>query len=183
MTAAASWWIRPQQPAARLGLKGPDAAHLLQDAGIAIPETPNAVRRSGVASLPGLDRCLRLGNSEFLLEQDQGSDAIERIRSLANTAAMRAWCVLRSDYSALIGGTALFDQLARISSFDFERLLHTPDQVVMTLCADISATLVLDGAGPAPELRLWADASFGPYLEQTLHSLSTITASSHGEPA
>ena len=99
---------------------------------------------------------------------------------------MRAWCVLRSDYSALIGGGAAFQQLSRIASFDFEQLLQTPDRVVMTLVADISITAVLDDANAsAPRLRLWADASFGTYLQQTLHSLSTIppTASSHGEPA
>lgn len=184
--SALSWWIQPQRPAARLGLKGADAARLLLDCGIAIPDSPNAVTHGDAARLAGLSRCLRLGNSEFLLEEDQDSGAIERIRTQASASAMRAWCVLRSDYSALVGGAALFDQLARIASFDFRQLLHTPTQVVMTLVADISITATLEDARAAePRLRLWADASFGRYLDQTLHSISTIppTASSHGEPA
>ncbi|HXS29964.1 MAG TPA: hypothetical protein VN755_03935, partial [Steroidobacteraceae bacterium] len=96
------------------------------------------------------------------------------------------WCVLRSDYSALVGGVSVFEQLSRMASFDFRQLLQTPDRVVMTLVADISITAVLEDASTsAPQLRLWADASFGIYLEKTLQSLSTIppTASSHGEPA
>ena len=182
--SAPSWWMQPQRPSARLGLKGADAARLLLDCGIAIPDSPNAVTH--VYGVAGLSRCLRLGHSEFLLEEDQHAGAIERIRTRAGAAAMRAWCVLRTDYSALIGGAAVFDQLSRIASFDFRQLLHTPERVVMTLVADISMTLVLEDAiASAPRLRLWADASFGTYLEQTLHSLSTIppTASSHGEPA
>ncbi|HXR51748.1 MAG TPA: hypothetical protein VN762_06385 [Steroidobacteraceae bacterium] len=184
--SAPSWWMQPQRPSARLGLKGADAARLLLDCGIAIPDSPNAVTHGDGASLAGLSRCLRLGHSEFLLEEDQHAGAIESIRTQAGAAAMRAWCVLRTDYSALIGGAAVFDQLSRIASFDFRQLLHAPERVVMTLVADISMTLVMEDAiASAPRLRLWADASFGTYLEQTLHSLSTIppTASSHGEPA
>jgi len=171
-----SWQIRPQQPAARLGLKGADAARLLLDCGIAMPDSPNAITH-GSGSLAGLSRCLRLGNSEFLLEEDTPSGAIDRIRTQAGATAMRAWCVLRTDYCALIGGTDMFGQLSRIASFDFPQLLHAPDRVVMTLLAGISVTAVLEDANaPAPQLRLWADASFGTYLEHTLHSL-------HGEPA
>jgi sarcosine oxidase subunit gamma len=125
----------------------------------------------------GLNRCLRLGNSEFLVEADSPSGVIERIRTQADAAAGRAWCVLRTDYCALIGGTDMFGELSRIASFDFPQLLHAPDRVVMTLLAGISVTVVMEDANaPAPQLRLWADASFGTYLEHTLHSL-------HGEPA
>ena len=43
----------------------------------------------------------------------------------------------------------------------------------MTLLADISVTLVIESLDPAtPQLRLWADASFATYLQQTLQSLS-----------
>ena len=174
--SAPFWQIQPQQPAARLGLKGADAARLLQDCGIAIPDSPNAITRCDAGSTAGMSRCLRLGNSEFLLENDSPLGAIERIRTQAGAGGIRAWCVLRTDYSALIGGTALFGQLSRIASFDFPQLLHTPDRVVMTLLAEISVTAVLEGDASAPQLRLWADASFGTYLEHTLHSL-------HGEPA
>ena len=180
-----SWWVQTQHPAARLGLKGVDAARLLGDCGITIPDSPNAVTHGDAAS-PGLSRCLRLGNSEFLLEEDRHADTIERIRTQADATAMRAWCVLRSDYSALVGGVSVFEQLSRMASFDFRQLLQTPDRVVMTLVADISITAVLEDASTsAPQLRLWADASFGIYLEKILQSLSTIppTASSHGEPA
>jgi hypothetical protein len=173
-------WFRAQHPAARLGLKGPDAPRLLQQAGVSIPEVPNAIARpSGV---PGLSRCLRLGHTEFLLEQDEGHDAIARLHALAADEP-RAHPVLRCDYSVVLGGRALFDAMARICSFDCPSLLTRPHSAVMTLAAGISVTLALENADiTTPELRLWTDASFGTYFEQTLHSLSSPSASSHGEP-
>lgn len=177
------FWFQPQRPTARMGLKGADAARLLQQAGIDVPGVANSITHPRSDSGT---RCLRLGNTEFLLEQDAGSDAIERVRALAGTADLRAWPVLRTDYCVLLGGPALFERLSHIASFDFETLDSTADRVVMTLAADISVTLALDSAGPAPpQLRLWTDASFGIYLEETLQTLSHdySTASRHGDPA
>ena len=180
---AQSFWFQPQHPAARLGLKGADAARLLQQAGIDVPGVANAITHPrGDAGT----RCLRLGNTEFLLEQDAGSETIERVRTLAATGDFRAWPVLRADHCLLLGGPALFERLSHVASFDFETLAGSPDRVVMTLAAEISVTLALDGGDPThPQLRLWADASFGTYLEQTLRTLSQdySTASRHGDPA
>lgn len=180
---SAEFWFRAQRPAARLGLKGPDAPRLLQQAGVAIPEAPNAIAR--YAGDSGLSRCLRLGHTEFLLEQDTGGETIERLRTLA-AAEPRARPVLRCDYSVALAGSGLYDALARICSFDFASLRAAPDSAVMTLAAGISVTLALDSAisadHAAPMLRLWCDPSYGTYFEQTLDSLSAPSASSHGEP-
>jgi hypothetical protein len=180
---SAQFWFRAQRPAARLGLKGPDAPRLLQQAGVVIPEVPNAISRA--TGHGGLSRCLRLGHTEFLLEQDSGDDVIERLRALA-AADPRARPVLRCDYSVLLGGSGVFDALSRICSFDCPSLLSVPHTAVMTLAAGISVTLALDSADgadrAAPALRLWTDASYGTYFEQTLRSLSSPSASSHGEP-
>lgn len=180
--SAPPFWFRPQRPAARLGLKGPDAARLLHQAGIDVPAVANAITHPRDEAGT---RCLRLGNTEFLIEQDDGADTIDRVRTLAGTGDFRAWPVLRTDYCVLLGGPALFERMSHIAAFDFETLSGTPHQVVMTLAADISVTFVLDGfANAHPQLRLWADASFGTYLEQTLHTLSRdySTASRHGDP-
>ena len=136
----AHFWFRARRPAARLGLKGPDAPRLLQQAGVLVPE-PNAITRTAGDS--GLSRCLRLGYTEFLLEQDTGTEAIERLRAFA-AAEQRARSVLRCDYSVLLGGSGLFDELARLCTFDFASLQARPHTAVMTLAAGISVTLALD---------------------------------------
>jgi hypothetical protein len=177
--------MHPVRPAARLGVKGPDAPAVLEQAGIVIPHHANSITRAGDAPLAGLSRCLRLGHTEFLLEQDEGSDALRAVRDSVIAAGQRAWPVVRTDYSALIGGTATLQQLARFCAFDFEALLAgkgtasphgaTPrNTVVMTLLAQISVTLAIESAdATAPQLRLWTDASFGEYLEHTLSSSSS----------
>lgn len=181
-----AWWSRPVRPTARLGLKGPDAHGLLQQIGIAIPTHPNGITRSPASALAGLSRCLRLGSTEFLLEQDEGVDAVQALREHAQRGGQRAWPVVRADFSAVLGGTEALTQLSRLGSFDFESWLAaeahaaaasaTSGSVVMTLLADISVTLVIESLDPAtPQLRLWADASFATYLQQTLQSLSSST--------
>jgi sarcosine oxidase gamma subunit len=160
--------VKTVQPAARLGLKGPDAAALLQQAGIAVP----AVNRILLTPAPGGDagavRVLRLGSTEFILEQDQGEAVIQQVRALARGAGLRAHAVLRADCCLLISGDDIFDPLSRLCAFDFAQLAAQPDQAVMTLLAEISVTFVLDGQ----QLRLWADPGFATYLTQTLQSLS-----------
>ena len=180
-----AWWIQPVRPVARLGVKGPDAPAVLEQAGIVIPRHANSLTRAADAPLAGLSRCLRLGDTEFLLEQDEGGDALRAVLESVIAAGRRAWPVLRTDYSALIGGTATLQQLARFCAFDFEALLAgkksaSPhgaaprDTVVMTLLAQISVTLAIESAdATAPQLRLWTDASFGEYLEHTLSPSSS----------
>jgi sarcosine oxidase gamma subunit len=169
--------VKTVGPASRLGLKGPDAATLLQQVGIASPTAPNRIL-TAPASVEGMTvhvRVLRLGNTEFILEQDQGDAAIERVRALSRNAGRRTHAVLRADCCLLIGGDALFDRLSRVCAFDFAQLAAQPDMAVMTLLADISVTFALDGQ----QLRLWADPGFAIYLTQTLQSLSP-DAPSHG---
>ena len=178
----------PVQPASRMGLKGPDAATLLQDAGFGVPAAPNRIlalqvpHGSGTTTL----RVLRLGNTEFILEQDAGDSTLAKVQSLARTAGLRAWPVLRADCSLRISGEAMFERLSRVCAFDFAQLPSQPDLAVMTLLADISVTFALEPdvhAVDAPyttrALRLWADPGFATYLTHALQSLSP-DAPSHG---
>src|SRR5512139_1329566 len=165
------------RPAARMGLKGPDAATLLQQAGVPLPGAPNRIVSGGVQGTPagGAEavavRVLRLGSTEFVLEQDEGDAVITTVRDLARSAGLRAWPVLRADCSLVISGEDAFDRLARVCAFDFAQLAGQPDMAVMTLLADISVTLALETSAP-PRLRLVADPGFSTFLTHTLQSLS-----------
>jgi sarcosine oxidase subunit gamma len=173
--------VRTVQPASRLGLKGPDAAALLQEAGITVPSAPNRILLG-----PDSMRVLRLGNTEFVLETDAGAAALEYVRALARSADRRAWLATRADCCLLIGGDDIFDRLSRLCAFDFTQLAAKPDLAVMTLLAEISVTFVLEPAtspgDAAPQLRLWVDPGFATYLIQALHGL-TPDVPSTGDPA
>jgi len=150
------------RPRERIGLKGREAATVLEEAGIAIPARANAIVYAATS------RCLRLGSTEFLLEEDARGGLAERLRPLA-AAHERAWLAPRSDFSAVLSGPAPFESLSRFCSLDFELLIAQPDLVVMTLLADISVTLALEPeTSLQPRIRLWADPGYARYLTDTL---------------
>ncbi len=158
---------------ARYGVKGARAIDWLAQHGIAVPVAPNRVAHwSG----SGGGRCLRLGNTEFLVEYDAANASVP-----TQAAGDGARLLLRSDASLLLDAP-WSGKLAQACSFDFQRLHDEPDLVVMTLLAGISVTLVRE---PRPAagltLRLWCDASYAPYLQQCLQYLARPDQSP-GEP-
>ncbi len=158
--------VRDAAGGIRYGMKGARAAEWLAQQGIAVPAAANRVTQWTGA---GGGRCLRLGNTEFLVEYDAGSSAP------AQPAGDGAWLLLRSDASLLLDGAAWPDALAQVCAFDFRRFHDEPDLVVMTLLAGISVTLVREPRADGDTslaLRLWCDASYGTYLQQCLQHLA-----------
>lgn len=152
--------------ARRWGVKGPGAATWLQQCGIAVPAGPNSV----IHWYGG--RCLRLGLSEFLIEQDDFAAA--PLLPDDAPADCDAWVLLRSDRSVLLAGHPWPAALAQGCSFNFERLRAEPYLVVMTLFAGIGVTFVREPSDTdAPlSLRLWCDASHATYLDQCLQQIA-----------
>jgi sarcosine oxidase subunit gamma len=163
ITAASPGRFRIAEPVAtrRRGIKGADAAALLTSLGIAVPTLPN---RHVALAPPARGRCLRLGSTEFLLEQDDGDALLLRVDAALAQASARTLAALRCDRSFLLDGAGLFPALREIAAFDFESLPAQPDVAIMTLLAGISVTLVPECATGATGLRLWCDPSFGDYL-------------------
>jgi sarcosine oxidase subunit gamma len=152
---------------ARYGAKGNEATGWLTRNGIPIPTRPN---RFTHWQEHGGGRCLRLGNTEFLIEHDAAD-----IAPSTPAATDAAWLLLRSDHSLLLDGPQWPGLLAQLCSFDFRRLHNEPDMVVMTLLAGISVTLVREPHAASDEhlaLRLWCDASYATYLQQCLQQLA-----------
>jgi sarcosine oxidase subunit gamma len=161
--------VTTMQAGARFGVKGADAATWLAQRSIVVPDAPNCIARWEGG------RCLRLGNTEFLVELDApDSPAPSADDNAANTGS--AWLLQRSDHSLLLTGAPWPDELARVCSFDFERWRDEPDLVVMTLLAGIGVTLALEPAADGHHaLRLWCDASYAPYLNDCLHQLAATS--------
>jgi hypothetical protein len=157
---------------ARFGVKGADAAALLQQRGLRIPPLPNRAVHWQTGDALGAGCCLRQGNSEFLIELDAKPPA-----AFATHADLpRAWTLIRTDHSLLLDGAHWPRELAQVCSFDFARLRVEPDLVVMTVMAGISVTVILEphtGGMPPSRmaLRLWCDSGFATYLQDCLRSL------------
>jgi hypothetical protein len=154
----------------RFGIKGSDAPALLQHLGLRIPAQANRVTHWLPHEPLGGGRCLRQGNTEFLIELD----AAEPPALLPGGEAFpNAWTLIRCDHSQLLNGDAWRRDLAQICSFDFARLRDEPDLVVMTLMAGIGVTLIREPATASEDfaLRLWCDASFSTYLQDCLNTI------------
>jgi len=157
---------------ARFGVKGADAAALLLHRGLRIPMQPNRVIHWHGSDTLGSGRCLRQGNSEFLVELDAAPQKPLAI----DDAIPRAWTLIRADHCLLLHGPQWPAALAHVCSFDFERLQAEPDLVVMTLLAGIGVTVIREPSPAGLALRLWCDPGFATYLQQCLHTISEYAA-------
>jgi sarcosine oxidase gamma subunit len=185
-TALAVRGVHSMDGITRFGMKGRDAAEVLQQLGVPIPSSANSITRWQSHAHFGTGRCLRLGSSEFLLEQDdQDSGLREELRAALTRDTRAAWFVHRADHSLVIDSPLCPDGLARICSFDFRRFLQEPGTVVMTLLADISVTLAREPekheTADRLALRLWCDSGYADYLHDCLYSLAQTQAELTGE--
>jgi hypothetical protein len=125
---------------------------------------------------PYLGRCLRLGWNEFLLEQQDGPDLIDKVCSALAANNGRHCLAQRCDTSLLLQGPQLFAALREICAYDFESLRARADEAVMTLMAGISVTFIYESDNTDPGLRLWCDPTLGQYLRECLSALGAQTA-------
>jgi sarcosine oxidase, subunit gamma len=164
-------WIAEALPEKRIGVKGPRAADVLRQLGLAVPAQPNTW-----APMRQQDRddswnvVGRLGFTEFFLEERGDAPAIEALEQLANGAG--AYPVLREDTAIVLGGESAHEALAQVCNVNFGALDLSQRPVVMTLMVGVSV-LVLPQYAPedGTVYRIWCDPSFGPYLWETLEEV------------
>lgn len=169
-TRSAAQDLRVVRPAERFGVKGRDAAALLAHGGVPVPPGANQHAQWRDADGHVTGRCLRLGLREFIVECDAGPRYLATLQG-ALPGFPSAWLLPRADHCLLLEGPAWPGRLARLCSFDFDRLAEDPAQVVMTLLADISVTLIREPAQTGSDgcgLRLWCDPGYATYLEHCL---------------
>jgi sarcosine oxidase subunit gamma len=164
-------WIAEALPEKRIGVKGPRAADVLRQLGLAVPAQPNTWApmrqqdRDNSWNVVG-----RLGFTEFFLEERGDAPAIEALEQLANGAG--AYPVLREDTAIVLGGESAHEALAQVCNVNFGALDLSQRPVVMTLMVGVSV-LVLPQYAPedGTVYRIWCDPSFGPYLWETLEEV------------
>lgn len=142
----------------RFGLKGRMAAEWLANQGIAMPQQPNRWCTQDDGS-----RILRLGRSEFLIE----GDAARRLAAAWQDGLAGLYRVPRYDAGFVLSGDAISGRLAEICALDL-RPDAVGEQVLMTLAAGISVTLICEAEG---RYRLWCDATYGAYMQSALQQI------------
>jgi sarcosine oxidase, subunit gamma len=145
----------------RFGLKGRAAADWLAGQGVALPQQPNTW-----LALADQGRVLRLGRGEFLLE----GDAAERLESAWQDGRRDLYRVPRYDAAFVLTGAKATVLLQEICMLD-TRPQAMAGQVLMTLAAGISVTLVCETDAAVPVYRLWCDATYGDYMKNTLQEI------------
>ncbi|MEX2118955.1 MAG: hypothetical protein WD847_05030 [Pirellulales bacterium] len=143
----------------RMLVRGPAAADFLSQRGVQVP-------RDTFAYLPleGDGLVIRTAMHEFFLEDGCRGDAIERLGRAVDAGWPGVGRSLRQDVSLLLSGEQALDVLAQTSSYDFRQ---GPD-FVMTRLAAVSCSVLARPLAAGPTFQLWADASYGPYLWETL---------------
>lgn len=163
--------LTPSRATVRFGIKGPAAEAWLKARGIAVPPEANRIASWMPTGTDSGGRCLRLGFTEFLVEQEGGDDPAAASATPGGEMP-GAYLLLRSDCSLVLDGPAWPAALSQLCSFDLARLREQPDLVVMTLLAGIAVTLVREPAQDSARfaLRLWCDASYAHYLQESLQA-------------
>ncbi|GAB4297768.1 MAG: hypothetical protein Kow0083_10430 [Methylophaga sp.] len=146
----------------RFGVKGSHAANWLTAAGITLPEGTNSWTPQDNGSL-----VMRLGNSEFLLEDRPENDLAQ---TLNDTAADMDGVhkVLRNDAAFIVSGELTPALFSEVCAIDLEGDTLENNRLVMTVIAGVSATLLKQELNGQSVYRIWCDGTFGPYLWKTL---------------
>lgn len=152
---------------ARYGVKGPNATQWLVDRGIAIPTNPNAWTLCEQKTL-----VLRLGSSEFLIEDQMGGSACSRLASDATRVAS-VYKVPRSDAAFIISGDKALNLFSELCSLDLREKSLAAKDLIMTQVAGISATVIRQILNGEPVLRVWCDGTYGPYMWEVLTEIAT----------
>ncbi len=146
----------------RFGVKGPQAADWLQAAKIRLPEATNSWTSQDNGSL-----VMRLGKSEFLLEDQPDNDLSQTLNATAIEQGS-VHKVLRNDAAFIVSGEltpALFSEVCEI---DLDGGALEDNRLVMTVIAGVSATMLKQTLNGQSVYRIWCDGTFGPYLWKTL---------------
>jgi len=152
---------------ARYGVKGPNATQWLLDRGIAIPTNPNAWTLCEQKTL-----VLRLGSSEFLIEDQLGGSACTRLTS-DTVRVPSVYKVPRADAAFIVSGSEALNLFSELCSLDLREKSLAAQDLIMTQVAGISATVIHQTFNGEPVYRIWCDGTYGAYLWGVLIEIAT----------
>ncbi|MDD3884233.1 MAG: methylglutamate dehydrogenase [Gallionella sp.] len=148
----------------RAGAKGRGTAEWLSKLGVTIPSQANSW-----CPLPSGGLVARLGNTEFLVEND--ATLVEKI--MQTQRAPGVYPVLHQDAAFGLCGARVNELLLQTCNIDFRMLDAQPSKVVLTSIAGVGITILSKTNGKYPSYRIWCDGTYGIYLWETLAEIAT----------
>lgn len=142
----------------RYGVKGAQAAKWLADHQVTTPANPNSWSVSDQNTL-----VLRLGGSEFLLEDQFGGSACARLSGDTNRVP-NVYKVPRADAAFILSGSEVLNMLSELCALDLREKALGSEEVIMTQIAGISAIVLRQDLNGEQVYRIWCDGTYGPYL-------------------
>lgn len=152
----------------RFGVKGLNVLQWLRANKLDVPAEPN----SWVAQESGA-LLLRLGNSEFLVEDQPGGNTCDTLNAADGKSIHGLYKVLRNDASFIVSGSEVMALFSELCSLDLRDNALAANGLVMTQVAGISATVIRQYVNGEPVYRLWCDGTYGPYMWETLMEIAT----------
>ena len=149
----------------RYGVKGAQAANWLAMHGVKIPETAN----SWVLHEQTL--VMRLGSSEFLIEDQTGGEACKKLLAVT-LREPNVYKVPRADASYLLAGSDVVNLLSELCALDLRESALLENDVVMTQVAGISAVILRQTSNNEPVYRLWCDGTYHIYMRHVLDEVA-----------
>jgi sarcosine oxidase subunit gamma len=142
----------------RYGVKGAQAAKWLAERQVTTPANPNSWSVSDQNTL-----VLRLGGSEFVLEDQFAGSTCARLASDTNRVP-NVYKVPRADAAFILSGSEVLNMLSELCSLDLREKSLGAEEVIMTQIAGISAIVLRQDLNGEQVYRIWCDGTYGPYL-------------------
>jgi sarcosine oxidase, subunit gamma len=145
----------------RYGVKGAQATAWLAKHGVSIPAAPNTWVLSGQTLV------LRLGSTEFLLEDQAGGEICKKL-SEDTLRVPNVYKVPSADAAWILAGSGVLNLLSELCALDLRENSLLENDVVMTQVAGISATLLRQTINGETVYRLWCDGTYATFMAQHL---------------
>lgn len=146
----------------RYGVKGPQASQWLADREVAIPSNPNSWTLCDQKTL-----VLRLGGSEFLIEDQFGGLACKKLAN--NTARVAGvYKVPRADAAFILSGSEVLNMFSELCSLDLREKSLPAKDVIMTQIAGVSAIVLRQTLNGEPIYKVWCDGTYGSYMWEVM---------------
>lgn len=150
----------------RFGVKGPNAVQWLRAHKVDLPEERNSWIRTTEGAL-----VLRLGNSEFLIEDTPETQLSQALAS-EPPKMFGVYQVRRFDATLILSGRLVQELLSEVCTLDLSDKALGDNAVFMTQVAGISATLLRQSLNGETVYRLWCDGTYGTYMWHTLMEIA-----------
>lgn len=140
-------------------VKGPGAETWLKEQGVAVPSNIYDVFPTGDGMVA------RTGSAEFFIQDGPSSRIVPGIPKPPASGKLEVYRVLREDAAMVLLGTRANEVMLETCGVDFA---SHEFRMVYSRVAGVSCSILPDRVSGAPAFRIWCDASYGPYLWETL---------------